>query len=395
MNSSEILLERKAHVVGYLEELCSTIELTPAQIERIETSYKAVGEHLVDSVSLDGFVPRIFPQGSVRLGTPVRPIHPEQHFDVDLVCKLEAGAKGRDQARIHALVGDALREHGVYNQITSILKRGWRLDYAESSRFHLDVTPAVPNAGCALQSVFVPDKELKVWQPSNPDGYAVWFGKHAAIRPRIAKRMIALANEARGGTIDPLPSQIGLKNVLQRLVQLLKRHRDLLFEKVPDRAPISIIITTLAAKSYAHVALGREYESEFDLLRDVIAGMPNYIGILATSSGGMRFEVPNETVIGENFAEKWNKYPDLAVAFREWHASALGWIDALIAIDGRDNLQKKFRATFGNADTDATFKRLDLRLTTHRKSQTLLYGTPVGLNVVAGHPVRSNTFYGA
>jgi len=80
------------------------------------------------------------------------------------------------------------------------------------------------------------------------------------------------------GRVDPLPNQIMLKNVLQRLVQLLKRHRDITFEKTHERAPISIILTTLAAKSYAEAALGNEYESEFDLLRDVIAGCQNTSG---------------------------------------------------------------------------------------------------------------------
>jgi len=156
MNPSNFLLERKAHVVGYLEELCATIELTSSQLNRIETSYRAVGDHLVDCVALEGFVPRIFPQGSVRLGTTVRPIAPTQHFDVDLICKLEAAKLAHDQGQVHLLVGKALSEHEFYKKIVSVLKRGWRLEYADSAKFHLDVTPRCRTRGAALAVCLCP-----------------------------------------------------------------------------------------------------------------------------------------------------------------------------------------------------------------------------------------------
>ena len=60
------------------------------------------------------------------------------------------------------------------------------------------------------------------------------------------------------------------KGVLQRAVQIYKRHRDIFFEG-KENAPISIIITTLAAHAFEKAVKERVYESEFDLLYDVLS----------------------------------------------------------------------------------------------------------------------------
>ena len=39
--------------------------------------------------------------------------------------------------------------------------------------------------------ILVPDKELKQWKPSNPEGYVKWFEAHAALIPIIIKKIPA------------------------------------------------------------------------------------------------------------------------------------------------------------------------------------------------------------
>ena len=76
---------------------------------------------------------------------------------------------------------------------------------------------------------------------SNPDGYAIWFANRC--RERVSKTQL-LTEE-----IVPLKSYNPNKTPLQRIVQILKRHRDIMFQG-DDKKPISIIITTLAAQAY-------------------------------------------------------------------------------------------------------------------------------------------------
>lgn len=79
------------------------------------------------------------------------------------------------------------------------------------------------------------------WLKSNPDGYALWFANRCK-----ADESVKLMAEA----IVPIEKYNKDKTVLQRIVQILKRHRDMMFRYDTDDKPISIIITTLAARAY-------------------------------------------------------------------------------------------------------------------------------------------------
>lgn len=79
------------------------------------------------------------------------------------------------------------------------------------------------------------------WPISNPEGYAQWFES----RMRLGVDFVAI-NKAH---YEELPF-FKRKTILQRSVQILKRHRDIMFQKNDDVKPVSIIITTLAARAY-------------------------------------------------------------------------------------------------------------------------------------------------
>ncbi len=56
------------------------------------------------------------------------------------------------------------------------------------------------------------------------------------------------------------------------------------------------------------------YESELDLLCDIVRHMPDIIETRPIG-GGLQWFIWNETTSGENFAEKWNRDPSRAKAF--------------------------------------------------------------------------------
>src|SRR4051812_9274891 len=62
----------------------------PAHLyEEAVVLYEDIGEHLgLPDSPLHSYDPQIFPQGSFRLGTVVRPIFHEDEYDIDLVCQL-------------------------------------------------------------------------------------------------------------------------------------------------------------------------------------------------------------------------------------------------------------------------------------------------------------------
>src|ERR1039458_2985796 len=84
--------------LAIIDRIIADIELTPAQYKEAKTSYEAIAHVLSKPDSPIQFLnTEIFPQGSMRLGTTVRPIG-NDHFDLDMVCWVRASI-GRASCR--------------------------------------------------------------------------------------------------------------------------------------------------------------------------------------------------------------------------------------------------------------------------------------------------------
>lgn len=385
---------RKRELAGALERVCQALELTDTQEKLAEGHYTAVGEWLAgsDDPVLRGAA--IYVQGSTALGTTVRPLGRDEH-DVDLVCFVPELAPSMPPAFLKARIGDRLRQNGHYKPMLEEKPRCWRLNHA--GEFHLDITPAITNPACNRGGELVPDKKLSSWKPTNPKGYRDWFKVRAKLQPRMRLRKDGLV-EDRGAqaNVEPYPSPMAAKGVLRRAVQLAKRHRDVHFAKSnPGLAPISVILTTLAARSYAYCVASFEFDSELDLLQSIVRFMPVFIE-RRPGPGGVRWRIPNETTQGENFAEKWNADPALAAAFFEWHARLSADLDGLVDLAGLDRLTESLTKLFGDEPARAALDALTGVVSGARASGRLTVAPSVGLTVGAGagSPVRRNTFFG-
>ncbi|HHK6075779.1 TPA: nucleotidyltransferase, partial [Edwardsiella piscicida] len=134
------------------------------------------------------------------------------------------------------------------------------------------------------------------WRISNPEGYARWF----ETRMKTARLVINEREMRFKASIDSLP-YYQWKTPLQQVIQLLKRHRDTMFKNHEDSKPISVIITTLAAKSY---------KGESDLasaLNTVLSEMDDHISAQAPM-------IPNPVNPAEDFADKW--YDEKSAQYR-------------------------------------------------------------------------------
>ena len=211
---------------------------------------------------------------------------------------------------------------------------------------------------------------------------------------RLAKAMDSARADAQ---VVDFPAQSGRKGVLRRTVQLLKRNRDVYFHVYDKRlAPLSVIITTLAAQSYEYCVQTFEFDNAYDLLRATISFMPVFIEA-EVHGGERRWRVRNETTEGENFAEKWNDEPDRAAAFFQWQTQALSDIDHLLDVDGLDQMKKSLSAALGDQPVAKAFSAMTDAVTAARESNSLRIAPAAGLtaSVAAGTSVRANTFYGA
>lgn len=385
-------ISRKKYVGGLLELACRDIELPKSRFDAAKIAYESVGEHLSDSTKIKGFEPRIFPQGSMSLGTTVKPLDREE-FDVDLICHLQRLKNTESQAAVKTLVGKCLEEYEKkFGPSLTEHKRCWRLNYAEASRLHLDITPAVHNLECLNKGLAVPDKDKRRWEPTHPEGYVKWFERKAALSVRIGSQQFA-AKEALA--VDPLPENERFKGILKRSVQLLKRHRSIMFQGNADLAPISVIITTLAAKSYERICItGQNFDSEFDVLFAIISGLPQFVERRMINERSFEYWVPNETTAGENFAEKWNNNFALYQAFDGWQKKALQDFGALAESEDAPKTFHMLEACTGNTTSRVVQSLVTERISRNRVGNLLRTSSLGTINLVAGGSVKANTFFG-
>ena len=325
----------------FLEEVASEIDIPPGKYQDAVDRYQAVGRWLEEG-EYQGCSGKlsIYPQGSFRLGTVVRPIRDgiEASYDIDLVCEIPLRKDQSMPQAIKSMVGDRLRENGIYRKmLDSEGRRCWTLEYAEQDgvSFHLDVLPAVLDGfGLLSTALAITNKNGSAysWSASDPRGYGVWFDeKNSAAFTRAVveqKQNIQRRASLIYASIDKVPDQL-VRTSLQRSIQIMKRHRDLCFNDHNriDYAPISIIVTTLAThlfgneadvysalsgivgKLRAHAALVEGKAIDRSLVEK---------GLIQRRSDGTWY-IGNPVNPTENFADRWHEDNDArARAFFAW-----------------------------------------------------------------------------
>lgn len=335
-----------------LEKFVELIELPDSAYERAKDRYEDIGEYVGRQGSTcEPYDPHIFPQGSFRLGTAIRPLHDSEAYDLDLSCELTNGISTatHTQRQLKELIGGELRSYRNARRINQPVEekhRCWRLEYADKLSFHMDVVPSIPadqSKRMVLNEAMVRagrdrvlaadvsnlavsitdnrradyDRLTPDWQISNPEGYAKWF--EAKMRPQAPALMEKKAQ------VDDLPAY-QRKTPLQRSIQLLKRHRDQMFKDDPDVKPISIIITTLAADGY-------DGSTSLDV---TFHGILLRLTQFADSGSTV---VPNPVNPAENFADKWTMPEHRHLGLRE---NFVAWVQQanadFAAFSSKENL---------------------------------------------------------
>lgn len=337
-----MLINERQKLASILQTSADKLDVPEHVYEDATLKYEDVGEHLAaDDSDLNAYKPQIYVQGSFRLGTVIQPYGRGDEYDIDLVCQLELRKDSVTQKDLKAKVGDRLEKREDLAKILKSSRRCWILDYPSETGmpgFHMDVLPSIPNDERKPTGILLTDTELTKWQKSNPIAYAEWFKKRMEMIFRVKKAALA---ETMLSSIEEVPDW-RVKTPLQRCVQILKRHRDIHFQKNSEVKPVSIILTTLAAHAY------HNEEDIFDALTGIAKRMPNFI-----ENRNGRWWVQNPVDDGENFADKWNDYPERRTAFMEWLqkvtddfakvSKAETVVDGLIMLDeslGRQTMDK-------------------------------------------------------
>lgn len=364
-----------------LFDVCENLQLSATQHQKAEDRYHAIA-NVIDSANspFAHLGANIYSQGSMRLRTTVKPIHTPH--DLDLVCEFEISHEIVNSMGLLDNMFTLFKDHGVYGGMVSKKNRCVRIEYKDE--FWLDILPACrdeKNGGTCIQ---VPDRDLHCWKASNPIAYADWF--KSASRRIIVKLSASRRDLIVEAEVELLPAlqTTDEKTILQLVVQLLKRWRDVNYAN-SEYPPISIVLTTLAAELYhgeqsISVAL-------LEVLNGIVAKMDR------AHAQGRRLQVLNPVHPEEDFSERWKSCPGAYLAFNDGIRTFLSsWREVC---DAGGNPAKLAKDIFGQVVDEALLR--DARNMQADRANSLLGVTSNGRIVPAAAavvPMIRNTNHG-
>lgn len=322
------------YMEGQLKEALGELEMPDSYYDKANTSYESVKKELTNrESSLFEYCPQIILQGSIKIGTAIKPVTDDGSYDVDMVCNLSKLRKEDiSQEKLKELVGREIGAYANHHGMKSAPREGkrcWTLEYMDEANFHIDILPTIDNTlvmklAFAKKGITV-NKDNRYlahtdkrhphfqeicddWPTTNPVGYADWFlevAQYSQFRQSAAQQRGVADNEIKVYSV---------KAPLQSYVQVLKRHRDVYMNERDIPSPArSIVITTLAGKAYEAIW---ERSGWYEDFVQVISNMSRHVE--KTEEG---YQLLNPSNPFENFLEEWSD-EDMR-SFTEWQKTAI------------------------------------------------------------------------
>lgn len=362
-----------------LDRMAEALQLDKTRYELMIQHYEAIKKWIeTDETFFKPFKYDLYPHGSVRTRTTVKPIGKDE-FDLDIALHIKTNFNNHTPAKIYIELRRRLEEHALYSGKMELKNRCIRLNYAGD--FHIDILPGIQENEWDENKLRIPDRALKTWVSSNPRGYAKWFLEKTNI--------LNLSLLEKAMRAENLPSNdYENKKPLQRGVQLIKRYRDIYFQKDDTYKTSSVVLTTIAGQFY------NGEESIYLTVENIV----NRI-LLHTRNMSGRIKVLNPVNTDEDFTDKWEDEPGYYYAFKnfsehlykEWQdlKKENGVIPEGNILKGLFGDELYFGAQTSQANVIEK-ARASNHLGINRATGSL---TSVGMNSTS--LVKANTFYGS
>lgn len=375
-----IITPQQTFLNDVLNQVAIELDIPPHKYKQAMERFDAIRRHLeAGTYPSSASTPSIYLQGSFRYGTVTRPIQASADcgYDIDIVCEINRKKAKDHPEQLKSDVGKEVKGYATSNAMKppKDSRRCWALNYAADSEgigFHVDILPCLPDPDTGRTISFKnysegatdwqytmtciaitnrDDDDRYDWRSSNPNGYARWFKD--ICDPGFAHvdnmRQKQLLFETYGqrknfpfSRAEDIPSAL-VRTPLQRAIQIMKRHRDTRFSQLSDEdqkhKPISMIITTLAARLYEGRA--SQYQTTQSVLRYIVETLAQHVGLITNKllledmrqmrliqRVGNTWYIPNPVNPhnpgdpedkGENFADRWHENDHAkAKAFFQW-----------------------------------------------------------------------------
>ena len=257
--------ERSLDIIKLVERL----DITPTMYQNAVEKYNSIASYL----EANGLEADIYPQGSFALGTVVKPSvkDADAAYDLDAICQIHGSRDNLTPKQVWDKVGSILSESDLYGGKLETFDKCYTIHYADVDGygFSIDVVPATaestntiarwrftgPNQHLVDSAIVIPqhnDTSL-TWACGNPKGYQAWFKQANAPFADVGwssyRNQLFNKNRKVYASVEQVPQNLNRSSV-QRVIQILKYHRDVYFSHIKDGdalKPKSIIISTLSA----------------------------------------------------------------------------------------------------------------------------------------------------
>ncbi|MCX2456015.1 nucleotidyltransferase domain-containing protein [Lacticaseibacillus nasuensis] len=358
-----------------LQKICQQIVLSDTAKKTVVREYSALGNLISNSTRI-AYDVDIKPQGSYNLGTAIQPIHGSaDDFDIDLVAIVHGDELARETKQS---IGDVLKSSSLYSQkLLPEKRRAWTIEYTNS---HVDIVPAIDNPSADVSITNKLKNGQYEYRQSSPFAFKTWFCEKSQ---NVFQSNPETVSNVRADV--EAPEDYSDYTILQKVVQLLKFHRNVMFES-RDKAikPISMIITILAAESY----------SGQDDLSQALTEVTNELRkqIVYDSYGNSHILNPVNPL--EDFADKWIDHPEREKAFFEWLDAVelqLGDVNRREII----SLNQTLSGIYGKDRVRFAFKALgEKQSKMQRQGNISIVASGVLGGESSGKKVRPHTFWG-
>lgn len=332
-----------------LIEIAIRLQLPPGLHAKAVQRYEAVRRYIERSGSpLANRVACFYPQGSMGIDATISTRGTDDEYDLDIIAELDVGEDvGPEQ--LLDLLEEALAGYPV-----DIVRQTRCITLNYSDSMHLDVTPArrLPNW---------PEKESEIahakkgatndparYVAMNAWGFLAWYRARTPTEERFALAVNKRLYEEAGlmfkaaADVHDVPEQTPLviKSVTTVALQLLKRHRNIVYQDATGRIPPSVLLSCHA---------GHAAKSGLPLTEMVIRQARWTAKALDDASRARRLlDVRNPAYASERFTDRWPETADQQAGYsHKLHALADGLEMARDQGAQLEDLQDWLREQFG------------------------------------------------
>lgn len=335
--------ERQRDIIKVIEKL----DITPSMYKNADEKYHALAEYVSKHTDLKL---NMYPQGSFAFGTVIRPFKndAEGAYDLDFICEVDFEKSETTPEELRNFIENAVSEGELYGGKLEVSDECLTIKYAEEggAQFSIDIVPATRESASTIaklkektirpdlidSAIAIPMKEKDnyLWKTNNPKGLMEWFSEinePYKMYSRTEFRKSLFESTKFYDKIEDIPEGMERSSV-QRVIQLLKRHRDLYYNSFPDLKPISAIINVFVT------SVARCYDPStdvFTLLEYVLEELNESSKYYSDRTKGeillenrviarknKEWYIANPANPEDNLADAWNESEDIPHKFFKW-----------------------------------------------------------------------------